>query len=153
MGLRSKGRERWVSPELLGGLPRFMSEPVRMICVRFACLHPLWPGFFYFGLVVASLMRYRLLPQWFGVSPPPPLTPTAKWGLKVAGRRSSGGKVGMGDWQSLTIARLEVGGHSPPPTPPPLAASVLWVPRPSLPGVSEALSALSLLLPVLHWFH
>jgi len=57
----------------------------------------------------------------------------------------------MGDWQSLTIARLEVGGYSPQP--PPLAASVLWVPRPSPPGVSEVLSTLSLLLPVLHWFH
>jgi len=67
MGLRSKGRERWVSQELLGeGLPRFMSEPLKMICVRFSCFHPLWPGFFYFGLVVASLMRYHLLPEWFG---------------------------------------------------------------------------------------
>ena len=49
-----------------------MSEPLKMICVRFSCFHPLWPGFFYFGLVVASLMRFCLLPEWFGVSPPPP---------------------------------------------------------------------------------
>ena len=79
-----------------------------MTCVGFSCFHPLWPGFFYFGLVVAPFMRCCLLPEWFGLSPPPLPTPTPKWGLKVVGRSSSGGKVGMGDWKSLTIARLEV---------------------------------------------
>ena len=102
-----------------------MSEPLKMICVRFSCFHPLWPGFFYFGLVVASLMRYRLLPEWFGVSPPPP-NPHRQVGLEGGRKRQQWGKSRDGRLAELDHCQVG-GGWALPTPPPPLVASVLWV--------------------------
>ena len=73
--------------------------------------------------------------------------PHSQVGLEGGGKKQQRGKSRNGRLEELD--HCQVGGGWARPPPPPLAASVLWVPRPSLPGVSEVLSTLGLLLPVL----
>ena len=71
-GSEEQGWEILGFPGTLGGpLLRFMSGHMGKICVVFSCFHPLWPGFC-LGLVLAPILRYHLLPECFGGSPPPP---------------------------------------------------------------------------------
>lgn len=121
-GSEKQGPERWVSPELLGGLAMglrcFAGARKNDLCGGSSCLHPLWPGFFFFGLVVASLMRYRLLPQWFGVSPPPP-DPHRQVGLEGGRRRAVGESR---DGRLAELDHCQVGGEGTPTPPPPLGS-------------------------------